>query len=140
VRMRADGERSSDSLGAHRSGLAMGLSGRPGAVVVSGLQKGAGMKASARSLTRSLFEPAPDAVALTQATMKWGPKPAQGEQNRSDPNRCAKCGSWLVAIAPEKEPVWPYVGLERACPVCAGLICVNEVRDWWRRPEGKESA
>jgi hypothetical protein len=110
--MWANGERASDGGRAHSGGLAMGPAERVRAVDLPGLQKGAGMK--------------------------WDPKPAPGELNRRDPNRCATCDSWLVAIAPDAPLVWPYRGLELACPKCDSLVCIDEVKDWWRRA-GKES-
>jgi hypothetical protein len=58
----------------------------------------------------------------------------------SDPYRCRKCGTWLVAIAlaDGTAGVWPYEGLklEQVCPKCQGLLeCVDVVRGWFRRKQ-----
>jgi len=54
-------------------------------------------------------------------------------------HRCCKCGAELVALDPERIVVWPYDGLQLACPTCDGPFeCVSVVKGWFRRV-GKES-
>jgi len=92
----------------------------------------------------SLFDPkpAPRPVAAELPTpVELPPKPPAAPpepQPTVDRNHC-RCGAELEAMAPPVPLVWPYRGIELACPACTpgGLELVDVVRGWYRRKEAK---
>jgi hypothetical protein len=75
------------------------------------------------------------------APVELPPKPVAAPLSpppQVDRNRCS-CGAELQAIAPPVRLVWPYEGIELACPACTpgGLELIDVVRGWYRRKEAK---
>jgi hypothetical protein len=89
-----------------------------------------------------LFDPKPAPRPVQQASapptpVELPPKPVPAPPApppQVDRNRCS-CGAELEAIAPPVPLVWPYEGIELACPRCepGGLELIDVVRGWYRR-------